>query len=269
MVSQLGDNIIAYFDDPARGLNAGKNDQGVEIEFLLLSLEESDIYDNSINTAANSNGFEGRGPDSKADRMTLVRDGFSFFSGLPSTIPPGQLDFGERRRIVVVDATDPSQMVVRHNDKPLDSGALNSGIISSIRAAVNAATPPPTGLDYATWRAGIAFPIGEGDPNDDPDGDGSDNLLEFYAGSNPIDGGESARGSLTRTPTGFLYVYRRAKGLVGVGHSLEAGALDQFTTFTPQALDVEITDLDAETEELAVTLSSSFGPFLRQSVTLE
>jgi len=45
----------------------------------------------------------------------------------------------------------------------------------------------PATLDFATWASGL----GAGGPDDDPDGDRINNLLEFAQGSNPFDAGEA------------------------------------------------------------------------------
>ncbi|MDB4329256.1 hypothetical protein N9982_04480, partial [Akkermansiaceae bacterium] len=99
MISQLGNEIIAHFGSATRGTLTDKNDNGIEVEALLLSLEVSG-WDSSIRTAATNNDFELFGLDSKADRSTNVRDGFSFYRGVASTGLPGSLSFGQRRRIV-------------------------------------------------------------------------------------------------------------------------------------------------------------------------
>jgi hypothetical protein len=269
MVSQLGDNIIDFFGSSRRGVNAGKNDQGVEVEYLLISTEVSSSFDNSINNVATNNRYTGSGPDCLPDRSTLVRDGFSFFRGTTMTPPPGSLSFADRRRIVVIDATDPTELVIKHNAQPLSSGALGEEIVSAVREAVNSVAPAPMGLSYDNWRSGMAFPSGLDGPNDDPDGDHDDNLLEFFTGSDPVDAASRAQGVLTRTPTGFLYTYRRAREIVGVTHTLQAGALENLVNFTPEASDVTTTAIGSEVAETSVALPPDFGPYLRQSVSME
>lgn len=268
MVSQLRDNIIDFFGSSERGVNAGRNDQGVEVEFLLLSTETSSSFDNSINNAANFNGFTAKGPDCLPDRVTLIRNGFSFFRGTVTTPPPGSLDFADRRRMVVVDVTIPADLAIKYNDQPLDSGALSGGMVSTIRAAINSVAPAPMGLSYESWRTGMAFPSGQDGPNDDPDGDGDDNLLEFCAGSDPVDATSLAQGVLTKTPTGFLYTYRQAREIVGVTHTLQAGLLANLVDFTPEASDVTTTAICSEVDKISVALPPGFGPYLRQSVSM-
>jgi len=45
---------------------------------------------------------------------------------------------------------------------------------------------------YEVWMAGIPVPTGLGDPDDDPDADGTVNLFEYLMGSNPLTGGPAA-----------------------------------------------------------------------------
>ena len=119
-------------------------------------------------------------------------------------------------------------------------------------------------------RAETHAQIGHGGlANDDPDGDHVDNLLEFFAGSDPVDATSRAQGILTKTPTGFLYTYRRARGLVGVTHALQAGPLTDLVDFTPEASEVTTTPIWSEVDEISVALPPDFGPYLRQSVSME
>jgi len=45
---------------------------------------------------------------------------------------------------------------------------------------------------FEAWAQGFAFPGGEGDAEDDPDGDGTRNLLEYLFGTDPLAAGTSA-----------------------------------------------------------------------------
>jgi hypothetical protein len=45
-----------------------------------------------------------------------------------------------------------------------------------------------SGTTFASWASGISFPLGQADPDDDPDADGFTNLEEFAFGSDPLSG---------------------------------------------------------------------------------
>ncbi|MDB4318901.1 hypothetical protein N9916_00920 [Akkermansiaceae bacterium] len=269
MISQLGNEIIAHFGSATRGTLTDKNDNGIEVEALLLSLEVSG-WDSSIRTAATNNDFELFGLDSKADRSTNVRDGFSFYRGVASTGLPGSLSFGQRRRIVVIDHTDPGNPLIRHNDLPTSSGALGAANVSLIREAINEATHPPAGLSFETWTTENSLTSGQDGATDDPDLDGSANLLEFSAGTNPLDRALVPSFTLEKAETGFTFSYERLIDATGITRSLLTGPLDAITAeFTPSEADIAVSPIDDDREKVAVTLPASFGPFIQLRVAEE
>lgn len=69
-----------------------------------------------------------------------------------------------------------------------DFRIYNRGLSATEVGALAVPPPPVTVPDpsYEAWAQGIAFPAGEGDAEDDPDGDGVANLLEYLLGSNPL-----------------------------------------------------------------------------------
>lgn len=266
MVSQLGDNVIDFFEAPSRGVNAGRNDRGVEIEFVALSLEPTG-FDSQVINLANSSGFPNRGVDASTTRG-MPRKSFSLFSGFPATTPPGALGFSNRRRIVVIDATDASNLIVRHNDLPLDSGSLGTTNVNLIRAAINEAEPAPLGVTYAAWSSAIAFPPGSGGFDDDPDGDGWGNGLEFYAATDPLASSEQPLQEFAQTATGFRYTYQRALDRVGVAHHLATGPLTALSPYIPSESQISVEALAPNLEKVSVALPADFGPFLRQEADL-
>lgn len=266
MISQLGDNIISFFEDPARGANVGRNDNGVEIEFIALSLEPAG-FDASVINLANSSGFPSRGLDAAADRG-MPRESFSLFSGFPASTPPGALSFGDRRLIVVVDATDASNLIVRHNGPPLSSGSLGTANINLIRAAINGVEPAPAGVSYPAWSSSFAFPAGTAGFDDDADGDGWANGLEFYAATDPLSSGERPLQEFAQTASGFRYSYQRATDRIGIEHQLAAGPLTDLAVFLPSESQLTVETLAPNLERVTVELPADFGPFIRQQVDL-
>ncbi|QTN33859.1 hypothetical protein HZ994_16580 [Akkermansiaceae bacterium] len=64
-----------------------------------------------------------------------------------------------------------------------------------IRVFATAATSDP----FASWASGFSFPVGKDGPNDDADGDGLPNLIEFLYGGNPLLGSSPAPGRVFPT----------------------------------------------------------------------
>ncbi len=72
-----------------------------------------------------------------------------------------------------------------------DFRIYNRGL-SAAEVSALAVPPPPLIVpdpSYEAWAQMIAFPVGEGDAEDDPDGDGVVNLLEYLTGGNPLAAG--------------------------------------------------------------------------------
>lgn len=270
MVSQLRDKIFDHFEASSRGNLIGKNDQGVEVETILLSLETSG-WDGSVLTASTNNGFDVHGLDSLSDRTSEVRDGFSFYRGVASTGPPGSLGFAQRRRIVVVDATEPGSPLVRHNDLPLSSGALDATNVELIRAAINNASITPAGTTFEAWATENLLSAGSASPLDDPDGDGWQNALEFSAGTDPSNGSSFPVLEMEQTEIGFELTFTRFVPAIELVRTWQTGPLESITTaYIPEneEVTVENTD-DPDIEKVTVTLPADFGPYIRLKVRIE
>jgi len=141
-MASVGSQLISHFNAPSRGANVGKNDHGVPIVWLLLSMEPSG-QDNNIATTANSNGFDLRGLDALTDRTTGVRAGSSFFNGYAPSVTPSQLSSANRRQIAILNNLRHSpgkalrQILV--NDHP--DGALTTAEATAMRTAINSVLP--------------------------------------------------------------------------------------------------------------------------------
>ncbi|MGJ8724509.1 MAG: hypothetical protein ACSHYB_08125 [Roseibacillus sp.] len=265
MVSQLGDNIIDFFESSSRGANQGKNDNGIEIEYIALSLEPVGEDRNIINLSVNNN-YTLWGLDAAADR-TLPRESFSLFSGFPASSPPGSLGSSNRRRIVVVDATDGSNLVTRHNDVPLSSGSLGTTNINLIRAAINVAEPAPAGTDYAAWVSENLSTSSEVAFADDADDDGWANGIEFAAGTHPDLASSTPLLDFQAVTNGYQYSYQQATDRVGITHQLLTGDLINLLPFTPLEENRTTEPMGDGLEKVTILLPSDFGPYIQQQIT--
>ena len=266
MVSQLGNEIIDHFNDASRGDLVGRNDSGVEFTSILLSLETSG-FDRLIRTAAENNGFSQHGLDSLSDRNSNVRDGFSFYRGVGSTGPPGSLSFAQRRRIVIIDNRDAFNPVIRHNDLPLGSGSLGAPNVALIQAAINN-TPAPSELDFNTWLADFSPPAGQNGTFDDPDQDGSTNLLEFSSGTDPTNASDFPFQKLVASEDGFQLTVRRFTMAGGIARGFDSGTLGNLSSTNIDESNATSISLGGDIEEVSIPLPANFGPFIRQTVTL-
>ena len=257
MVSQLGNEIIDHFNDASRGDLVGRNDSGVEFTSILLSLETSG-FDRLIRTAAENNGFSQHGLDSLSDRNSNVRDGFSFYRGVGSTGPPGSLSFAQRRRIVIIDNRDAFNPVIRHNDLPLGSGSLGAPNVALI----------PSELDFNTWLADFSPPAGQNGTFDDPDQDGSTNLLEFSSGTDPTNASDFPFQKLVASGDGFQLTVRRFTMAGGIARGFDSGTLGNLSSTNIDESNATSISLGGDIEEVSIPLPANFGPFIRQTVTL-
>jgi hypothetical protein len=62
--------------------------------------------------------------------------------------------------------------------------SLNTSEVSALAVPLPAVIVPDP--SFEAWAQGFAFPAGQGDAEDDPDGDGTSNLLEYLFGTEPL-----------------------------------------------------------------------------------
>lgn len=272
----VGNGILDHFNAASRGVLRGKNDQGIEIDSLMLSVEPGSNWDSTCASLASSNGYEKWGLDANALRQNpRVMLGY-YRGGYPNGVNSSNLyNWGEdRRRVVVLNLVrdSPSHeyreiLINRNNftdpaDDPSDS--------QMAQALINAIEPAPATTSFAQWSAGHPFSAGTSGPGDDPDRDGSVNLLEFFHGTHPLQAASRDSGpALRQDPSGLSFVYRRARNIGGVSAELQTstglGAWQAVAPVPPQTA-VDVGDLD----EITVDLPAAGGPtrFYRLSVTL-
>ncbi|MDB4374263.1 hypothetical protein N9Z50_04600, partial [Akkermansiaceae bacterium] len=158
---------------------------------------------------ASANGYDFAGLDSAADRSTGVRDVLSYYRGAPATPWP----IGDRRRLIVLngvaDSASHAQWKILHNEQ-FSNGASVQAIINSVMPAA------PAGLSFETWTTENSLTSGQDGATDDPDLDGSANLLEFSAGTNPLDRALVPSFTLEKAETGFTFSYERLIDATGI-----------------------------------------------------
>ncbi len=170
-------------------------------------------------------GFTENGADSETDRITKLRHGFSYFSGFSSTLTPGQLGFDNRRRLVVLQGVDGGldssgavlpQWRVLYTES-LSSGDFTSGDDTAFRAAINSVFPAPAAQDYNAWKIEQNIPTALSGPFQDADGDGDENIKEFYFSTTPTDANSRSKPEFAPAPaSGYTYTFNRAQKITGV-----------------------------------------------------
>ena len=226
-------------------------------------------WDSTNASFATSNAFEKWGLDANAQRQN-PRIALGYYrGGFPDGVNSSNLyDWGEDRRRVVVLNLVPNSASHGYREIVINQNAFDSSDASTAQALVNSILPAPVTTTFAQWIAGHAFASGTSGPDDDPDRDGSVNLLEFFHGTHPLQAASRDTGpNLVREGNTLRLVYRRAKNIGGF--TLQHQTSDTLAGW--QALSPVTPQVTADlgsVEEVSVTVpaGSGTGRFFRLSV---
>ncbi|MGB0991128.1 MAG: hypothetical protein ACPG32_01505 [Akkermansiaceae bacterium] len=163
-------------------------------------------------------GFLVKGADSKADRSTNLRHGFSYFSGENSASTPLALGSGRRRRLVVLQGVD-GGLDSAGNPIPQWEILLNTGQPNTTNMinVINSVHPAPAAQTYDAWKTANNIPTSLSGPFQDADGDGDENIKEFFFHTNPVEETENSKPVFAQAASsGHQITFRRAKNISGV-----------------------------------------------------
>jgi len=265
----VGTELLVHYNSASRNSLRGKNNRGIEIASLLLSTEEVAGFDSQNASFSTTNNYQQWGIDAKPNRtdprkaLGYYRDGISATS---APIPVGD----DRRRLVVINLSRNStthafgQIIINQNFFTSTDGPAARALIDGIQG------PPPT-VSFTQWRSNFTFSPGTDAPLDDADRDGVANLLEFYKGSHPTQGGSRPQAmSVDRSGSQPKLIYHRAKNLSGLTilHQYSSN-LNRWFNYLDSELSFNVTRDLGTTEEVTVTLPATTDPLRlhRLSVT--
>ena len=167
--------------------NGGLNTNGVEIESILFGIESSN-FDSSVQSFREGRGFDFAGVDCEVGvdgERSNFREGFSYFTGLPSSGIPSN---GLRRRFLILNGVAGSSS---HQEWELlyNETSYTSSDKDTILSLIDSVQPGATVSEektYAEWAIESGLPEAIAGPDADADGDFLDNLTEFYFGLDPL-----------------------------------------------------------------------------------
>ena len=111
--------------------------------------------------------------------------------------------------------------------------------------------------NLSTWAEAQSIPEGSRGENDDPDGDGIINLLEYAYGSNPVVGDASTvspRIEAALSNGQLQFVFQRSKTANVTPFTFESSVtLDGFTSYVPDPEQMEVED-QGDTELVRINL---------------
>ena len=238
-----------------------RNDQGVPISFITLSIEPNG-FDSSVRSFGTSNGFDYSGLDLVVDdgNRTNIRSGFSHFSGEPAERTPSQVNINDRRRFVILNGQPgPNQWEVLYisNDFSNRDADTVREIIDSVTAPGSDPVIDLSTLDSDEDGLNDAFEIANQlDPNDaadaeiDSDQDGFTNREEFLAGTLPND--PTSRLAITTVLASSTEIGLRWESVVGVRYQVETSdnlASPDWIALTTVVADAEMTETVHDRDE--------------------
>ncbi len=126
-------------------------------------------------------GFEIIGIDSEPDRNGRAIFGFNYFRvGQEVTSPPGNtVNTSNQRRCLVINGST-GELLLNFQPGLLNATIENQMIIDAVNSVTAVSADP-----FAEWAVTENLPEGEAGEEDDADGDGLNNLLEYAMGSDP------------------------------------------------------------------------------------
>jgi hypothetical protein len=256
--SAVGDGVIDFFHATNRGVLRGKNNQGIEIDSILLSTEPASNWDSTNSSFASKNAYEQWGLDADAARAN-PRALLGFYrGGFPNGVNSSNLyDWGDdRRRVVVLNMVKNSpthafrQIIINQNE-------FDSGDAAGAQSAINEIAAAPVTMTFVQWSSTYAFPSGMAGALHDPDQDGRNNMLEFFHGTHPLHAtGNTGGTSFVRDGNQWKFVYRMAKNISG--HSMELRSSTDLVNWSPLPSSLPQTSTaHSQVDEVSVTLPSS------------
>jgi thiol-disulfide isomerase/thioredoxin len=263
-INSVGTSVLAPFNATSRGVLRGKNNNGVEIVSVLLSMEPTG-WDSSINTTANNSGYQIRGLDAMANRSS-PRTAFSFFSGENASLTPSQLGTSSRRQIVVLNgvANSPGKKMrqILFNEGP--AGSLTSAENTRMTAAINSVQADP----YTTWATAQGLTSSNSAETLDVDQDGNSNIIEYFAGTYPRVSSPSTT-NISTTTAGRHFVFQRNKEAAAQAYVIRTSLnLVNWDLYTPVPSAVTTQDLGTS-ERISVLLPSNPKLFVRLELARE
>lgn len=246
-----------------------QNAQGVEIISLALNTASSDFDSSANSQQVRGWGFNITGVDSQPDRTTDLRNGFAHFSGFDPNLTTFQIPTNDRRRLVVLQGLagglDSSgnalpQWRVLHNAR-LPSFFEGDANDMAFRAAINSVFPAPALQTFAAWATDNNLPVGQNGAFNDADGDGVENILEFFFATIPTDRQSQGQLGFARAAGNGNYqiTFRRAKGIENLGVELRSSEDLANWTLVPMT-EANTTVIDQGThEEVTVSVSSALA----------
>jgi hypothetical protein len=208
------------------------------------------LISNAIsNGSGNNSSYQLVGIDASPNRSSKELFGFNYFlrsEEVTTSIP------SDRRRVVVLNGSTGEVLL---NESAASSGTSQA---TRVKAAINSIAMLSE-ESFTTWITESTLLESERGANDDPDGDGLTNLLEYALGLNPALADAENGPRLEKGAESLRLVFQRSKTAAVEPMVIEIGeSLEDFMPHSPPSEDVEIID-QGETEEVSVALTGLGG----------